>query len=217
MKNLVYSTILVCITALFSSCGGQAGKLFGGNPTDKAASYAKAIKLIKEKTDLDKFKIYSVRFVEGEALSNDMMHVDLSMVSPDNIAYKQVFYLNGNVGDLRKQSSSIDDIDYEKIKVIDVTKIDPEAIEKQCAEAQQMVPEGHTYKSIGRYEVKEILPKKTALLNKGRNIGAQETTFDIRFTEDGKETEVNGGKVTYLYYEAEVQVNADGTLSVEEK
>ena len=59
MKNLVYSTILVCITALFSSCGGQAGKLFGGNPTDKAASYAKAIKLIKEKTDLDKFKIYS--------------------------------------------------------------------------------------------------------------------------------------------------------------
>lgn len=80
-----------------------------------------------------------------------------------------------------------------------------------------MVPEGHTYKSIGRYEVKEILPKKTALLNKGRNIGAQETTFDIRFTEDGKETEVNGGKVTYLYYEAEVQVNADGTLSVEEK
>lgn len=200
MKNLVYSTILVCITALFSSCGGQAGKLFGGNPTDKAASYAKAIKLIKEKTDLDKFKIYSVRFVEGEALSNDMMHVDLSMVSPDNIAYKQVFYLNGNVGDLRKQSSSIDDIDYEKIKGIDVTKIDPEAIEKQCAEAQQMVPEGHTYKSIGRYEVKEILPKKTALLNKGRNIGAQETTFDIRFTEDGKETEVNGGKVTYLYY-----------------
>ena len=52
MKNLVYSTILVCITALFSSCGGQAGKLFGGNPTDKAASYAKAIKLLKSATAL---------------------------------------------------------------------------------------------------------------------------------------------------------------------
>lgn len=216
MKKLFYSAILVCMAASLSSCGGRAGNLFGGNPADKAASYAKAIEIVKKQTDLNKFKIYSVSFVEGDALSNDMMYVDLSMVSPDNLAFNQVFYLNGNVGDLRKQSSGIDDIDYEKIKGIDITKIDPTAIEKQCAEARQMVPEGHTYKSIGRYEIEEVLPKKNALLNRGRNVGAQETTFEVRFTEDGKETEVNGGKTTYLYYEAEVRVNADGTLSVEE-
>lgn len=217
MKTLFYSAILVCMTALLSSCDGQTGKLFGGNPTDKAASYTKAIELVKEKTDLNKFKIYSVSFVEGDALSNDMMFVDLSMVNPDNLAFTQVFYLDGNVGDIHKASTGIYDIDYQKIKGIDITKIDTEMIEKQCTEARQMIPEGHTYKSIGRYEIKEVLPRTSSVLNRGRQVGAQETTFDIRFTEDGKETEVSGGKVTTLYYEAEVHVNADGTLSVEEE
>lgn len=217
MKNYLISAILVCMTALFVSCGGQAGSLFGGNPTDKAASYTKAIELVKANTDLNKFKIYSIRFCEGDPTSNDMQYVTLQMVSPDNLAFTQAFYLNGHIGDLRKDLASGSYVlDYEKINGIDLAKIDPSVIEKQCAEVQQLLPEGHTYKSIGHYHIKEILPDKNPVVNRNRNVGVQETAFDVRFTEDGKETEVNAGKVTNIYYEAKVYVNADGTLSVKE-
>ena len=46
--------------------------------------------------------------------------------------------------------------------------------------------------------------------------GEQHTSFVVRFTEDGKETESSAGKTSYIYYEAEVTVEPDGTLSIEE-
>lgn len=208
MKKFISLALVVCMTALLSSCGGGLGSLLGENPTDKADSYAKALDLVKSKADLEKYKVYSVKFVEGEELSNDMMYVELGMVSPENFAFTQVFYLNGNVGDMNE---ALNDIDYQKVKGIDITQIDPATIEKQCTEAQSLVPEGHTYKSVGRYIIKEILEDPSGAGKEGQ----LKTTFDIRFTEDGKETESSGGKVTYVYYEGAVNVNEDGTLSID--
>ncbi len=62
-----------------------------------------------------------------------------------------------------------------------------------------------------------MLPRSTGLMNRGRDIGAQEAEFKICFTEDGKETETSGGQVTHLYYEAKILVNADGTITPEEE
>ena len=39
---------------------------------------------------------------------------------------------------------------------------------------------------------------------------------EVFVTEDGKETESSAGKTSYIYYEAEVTVEPDGTLSIEE-
>ena len=46
--------------------------------------------------------------------------------------------------------------------------------------------------------------------------GQQHTSFIVRFTEDGKETESSAGKTSYIYYEAKVTVGPDGTLTIEE-
>lgn len=69
---------------------------------------------------------------------------------------------------------------------------------------------------MSNYEIAELLPRTSSMLNKGREIGKQEATFSICYTEDGKETETSGGQVTHLYYESDFIVNPDGTLSVKD-
>ena len=43
-----------------------------GYPTDAEASYAKAIEIAKKSVDTDKFKVYSLSFMEGETLSDNL-------------------------------------------------------------------------------------------------------------------------------------------------
>ncbi len=56
-----------------------------------------------------------------------------------------------------------------------------------------------------------------SMLNRGKAVGTQEANFKICFTEDGKETETSGGQVTHLYYEANIIVNPDGSITPEEE
>lgn len=216
MKKLFYTTVLICAVALLASCGGNVSSWIGGAkyPADKADSYAKAIENVKKKTDLKKFKIFSIRFTVGTRLSNDLTHVTLGMVNPDNYAFTQTFYLDGSVGDMSKYPSGINVVNYEKVKGIDITEINTAKLVGNIIEAKKLIPEGHTYKSINFYETAEVLPRSQPHLNSGRKIGLQETSFIICFTEDGKETETSGGQVTHLYFEARVQVKPDGTLCV---
>ena len=88
---------------------------------------------------------------------------------------------------------------------------------RASASRQQLLPEGHTFQSVSVYEIDEVLPRSTSMMNRGRNIGALEAEFKICFTEDGKETETSGGQVTHLYYEAKILVNADGSITPEEE
>ena len=84
------------------------------------------------------------------------------------------------------------------------------------AQAKAMLPEGHTFKSVGRYQIEEDVPAGNSAFNRNKTFGQQHTSFVVRFTEDGKETESSAGKTSYIYYEAEVTVEPDGTLSIEE-
>lgn len=49
-------------------------------------------------------------------------------------------------------------------------------------------------------------------MDRNCNIGDQEATFKICFKEDGKEIETSGGQETLLYYEANINVNSDGSI-----
>ena len=196
-------------------------KRFGTADADEitalAETYAKAVEILKEKIDTTKFKIFAMRFQEGEELSNDLSSISLDMVNADNYAFRQAYYLDGRVGQMNDYSTSVNEIDYAKIKGISLSAIDPAAIGRQIEEAKQLLPEGHTFQSVSVYEISEVLPRSTGLMNRGRDIGAQEAEFKICFTEDGKETETSGGQVTHLYYEAKILVNADGTITPEEE
>ncbi len=218
MKRTACFAAIVGMTALLVSCNNVNALLGGAKyPADQAESYAKAVEILKEKVDTTKFKIFGMRFQEREELCNDLSSVSLDMVNADNYAFRQAYYLDGRVGQMNDYSTSVNEIDYAKIKGISLSAIDPAAIGRQIEEAKQLLPEGHTFQSISVYEISEVLPRSTGLMNRGRNIGATEAEFKICFTEDGKETETSGGQVTHLYYEANIIVNPDGSISPEEE
>lgn len=218
MKRFACFAAVAGMAALFVSCNNVSSMLGGAKyPADQAESYAKAVEILKEKIDTTKFKIFDMRFQEGEELSNELSSISLDMVNADNFAFRQAYYLDGRVGQMNDYSTSVNEIDYAKIKGISLSAIDPAAIGRQIEEAKQLLPEGHTFQSVSVYEISEVLPRSTGLMNRGRDIGAQEAEFKICFTEDGKETETSGGQVTHLYYEAKILVNADGTITPEEE
>lgn len=218
MKRFACFAAVAGMAALLVSCNNVSSILGGAKyPADQTESYAKAVEILKEKIDTTKFKIFAMRFQEGEELSNDLSSISLDMVNADNYAFRQAYYLDGRVGQMNDCSTSVNEIDYAKIKGISLSAIDPAAIGRQIEEAKQLLPEGHTFQSVSVYEISEVLPRSTGLMNRGRDIGAQEADFKICFTEDGKETETSGGQVTHLYYEAKILVNADGTITPEEE
>ncbi|WP_418684160.1 hypothetical protein [Alistipes putredinis] len=218
MKRFACFAAVAGMAALLVSCNNVSSMLGGAKyPADQTESYAKAVEILKEKIDTTKFKIFAMRFQEGEKLSNDLSSISLDMVNADNYAFRQAYYLDGRVGQMNDYSTSVNEIDYAKIKGISLSAIDPAAIGRQIEEAKQLLPEGHTFQSVSVYEISEVLPRSTGLMNRGRDIGAQEADFKICFTEDGKETETSGGQVTHLYYEAKILVNADGTITPEEE
>lgn len=218
MKRFACFAAVAGMAALLVSCNNVSSMLGGAKyPADQTESYAKAVEILKEKIDTTKFKIFAMRFQEGEELSNDLSSISLDMVNADNYAFRQAYYLDGRVGQMNDYSTSVNEIDYAKIKGISLSAIDPAAIGRQIEEAKQLLPEGHTFQSVSVYEISEVLPRSTGLMSRGRDIGAQEADFKICFTEDGKETETSGGQVTHLYYEAKILVNADGTITPEEE
>ena len=201
MKKLSRLAAIAGIAALFVSCNNVNSLLGGAKyPADQAETYAKAVEILKEKVDTTKFKIFSMRFNEREELSNDLSSISLDMVNADNFAFRQAYYMDGRVGQMNDYSTSVNEIDYAKIKGISLSEIDPAAIGRQIEEAKQLLPEGHTFQSVSIYQISEVLPKIMSMLNRGKAVGTQEANFKICFTEDGKETETSGGQVTHLYY-----------------
>lgn len=191
----------------------QSCSTLTGYPTDAEASYAKAIELTKKSVDTDKFKIYSLSIMEGETLSDNLFLVTVKLVNRDNRAFSQSYYMNGLAPtDLRDVQSTFEAPEYETTVGIDLSKLNP----AQIAQAKTMLPEGHSYKSVGRYEIEEEVPAGNSAFNRNRKPGQQHTSFIVRFTEDGKETESSAGKTSYIYYEAKVTVGPDGTLTIEE-
>ena len=218
MKKLSRLAAIAGIAALFVSCNNVNSLLGGAKyPADQAETYAKAVEILKEKVDTTKFKIFSMRFNEREELSNDLSSTSLEMVNADNFAFRQAYYMDGRVGQMNDYSTSVNEIDYAKIKGISLSEIDPAAIGRQIEEAKQLLPEGHTFQSVSIYQISEVLPKIMSMLNRGKAVGTQEANFKICFTEDGKETETSGGQVTHLYYEANIIVNPDGSITPEEE
>ena len=200
MKKLSRLAAIAGIAALFVSCNNVNSLLGGAKyPADQAETYAKAVEILKEKVDTTKFKIFSMRFNEREELSNDLSSISLDMVNADNFAFRQAYYMDGRVGQMNDYSTSVNEIDYAKIKGISLSEIDPAAIGRQIEEAKQLLPEGHTFQSVSIYQISEVLPKIMSMLNRGKAVGTQEANFKICFTEDGKETETSGGQVTHLY------------------
>ena len=218
MKRVINSMVMFCMVVLLAACKGDIGSLVKEKeyPMDKAESYAKLIDMLKEKVDQKRFKIVAMSFCEKGELTNSMLFVNLTMVNPDNMTFKQTFYTDGTVGDMDEKSMSFNDIDYKKLKGIELSEIDPAQLEKYITEAKKLVPQGCTFKSVRSFDMNEVLPEKLSLGVNEAEVGSIKKSISIGFTEDGKETEESAGKVVNVYYTADVNVNPDGTVSLDD-
>ena len=218
MKRVINSMVMFCMVVLLAACKGDIGSLVKEKeyPMDKAESYAKLIDMLKEKVDQKRFKIVAMSFCERGELTNSMLFVNLTMVNPDNMTFKQTFYTDGTVGDMDEKSMSFNDIDYKKLKGIELSEIDPAQLEKYITEAKKLVPQGCTFKSVRSFDMNEVLPEKLSLGVNEAEVGSIKKSISIGFTEDGKETEESAGKVVNVYYTADVNVNPDGTVSLDD-
>ena len=204
------------ITAIAALCAVSCDAITGC-PADEANSYAKAIELTRKSVDGERFKIYSISFMEMSELSNDLGLVTVKMVNKDDQAFSQSYYLSGlEPTDLREVQSVFESPEYETTVGIDLGKLSPETIAAQIAQAKTMLPEGHTFKSVGCYEIEEEVPAGMEHYNRNKVMGRQTASLTIRFTEHGKETESSAGKTTIIYYEGKATVNPDGSLSIED-
>ena len=96
-----------------------------GYPTDAEASYAKAIEIAKKSVDTDKFKVYSLSFMEGETLSDNLFLISVKLVNKDNQAFSQSYYMTGlEPTALRDVQRTFEDPEYETTVGIDLTKLD---------------------------------------------------------------------------------------------
>ena len=205
------------LAAIVAACTLAGCSAITGYPTDKAESYAKAIEVVRKNVDGERFKIYHLDFSEADELSDNLGYIVVKMVNQDDQAFTQTFFLNG------QQPSRLRDLDrtfeapqYESTVGIDLAQIDPQLIASRIEEVKTRIPEGHTFKSVGRYLIEETVPAGNSVFNRNKKFGEQHTSFTVRFTENGKETETSAGQTTYLYYEAEATVAPDGTLTVKE-
>lgn len=98
--------VMFCMVVLLAACKGDIGSLVKEKeyPMDKAESYAKLIDMLKEKIDQKRFKIVAMSFCEKGELTNSMLFVNLTMVNPDNMTFKQTFYTDGTVGDMDEKA-----------------------------------------------------------------------------------------------------------------
>ncbi len=73
--------------------------------------------------------------------------------------------------DLRDVQSTFEAPEYETTVGIDLSELDPARIAAQIAQAKTMLPEGHSYKSVGRYEIEEEVPAGNSAFNRNRKPG----------------------------------------------
>lgn len=169
--------------------------------------------------DLEKWKPYVVTWMEGEELGNDLQLLRVEMVNPSNGCFYQTFSLSGpgagNISDLRETMTSAKP-EFEKMKGITPEMIDPAAIQQQYEKAKSMIPEGYTFKSIGRYRIEEELLSGNPFLDRNKEAGRIRAEFTVNVTEDGKEYIESAGKKSIQYYQMEFNVLPDGSIEMED-
>lgn len=214
MKKLLL--LAACCAALCTSCG-SLGLSSVKMDTPEATTLVR--ETLEKNIDLNEWKIYSVMWMEGEKLENDLQTLSINLVNKSGSCFSQSFILQGTgkgtVSDLRK-ATGMPQVDFDKVTGILPASIDPAAIQKQYEEAKSAVPEGYTFKSINDYEISETMTSGNEFFDRGKNIGEIKTRFEINITEDGKEIIESAGKKSIQYYQVQFDVLPDGSIQMEE-
>lgn len=217
MKNILrMPTVALGAAVLLASCGSITGS---GPKMDTVEATALVAETLQKNIDFNEWKVYSLTWMEGEKLENELQVLSVDMVNTSGDCFTQSFVLSGvakgNVSDLRK-ALSMPKVDFEKVTGISPASIDPAAIQKQYDQAKTSIPEGYTFKSIGRYEISETMPSGNEFLDRNKKLGEIKAEFDINVTENGKEVIESAGKKSIQYFELQFNVLPDGSVELDE-
>lgn len=211
------SLILVAVVAAFC-CGCNSLGMGGGPKMDSVEATMLVKQTIADKIDNSQWKVYRVRWQEGDELGNELELLTVYMVNTSGACYSQSFNLfgtgRGTVSDLREVPSQ-NRVDYTRIKGI-MDAIDADAIRKQYEAAKAMIPEGYTFRSISGYDIGEVIPSGNEFMDRNKQIGAVEAAFDATVTEDGKEWIESAGKKSMQYYKVNFDVQPDGSVVMDD-
>lgn len=212
-------TILLLAAGMTALCSGCNSIGAGGGPKMDSAEATTLVKqTIAEKIDGNAWKVYRVRWQEGDQTGNELETLTVYMANTSGDCFTQRFVLSGlgkgKVWDLSEVPAQ-SRVDFDQIKGI-TDAIDVDAIQKQYEAAKAMIPEGYTFKSIAGYDIQEVIPTGNALRDRGKQIGAIEATFDATATEDGKEYVESAGKKSLQYYEITFNVQPDGSVEIDD-
>lgn len=216
MKKTILSLFVASVAALCSACGSISNS---GPKVSSIEATTLVAETVRKNIDTDQWKIYRILWQEGDELSNELQRVTLYLVNNAGDCFTQTFTLagpaKGNVSDL-SEATGQKRVDFEKVNGIPVERIDPAAIQKQYEEALAMIPENYTFKSITNYDIAEVLSSGVALFDRGKNVGAIETSFDVNVTENGKEMIESAGKKSLQYYQITFNVRPDGSVEMDD-
>lgn len=218
MKKILYALIaagvLCSCNSLTSTLTGNATKM----DTEEATNLV--VESFKKNIDPAKWKVYHLRWVEGESLENDLLFYSVTMVNPDNGCFTQTFHIGGGaagtVGDLREAHGSSSHAIFADVKGITPEMINAAAIQKQYDAAKAMIPEEYEFKSIANYEIFETVPSGIDVIDRRNKMGEVKAKFEVNVTEKGKEIIESAGKQTLQYYEVDFEVQPDGSIKMEE-
>lgn len=217
MKKLLLSLA----SALMLTACGAGSLLSGGTKMDTTEATTKVVECLKKNIDFNEWKVYDLRWSEGETLENDLLMVRVEMINTNNSCFSQVFHVGGSiagtVGDLSEaRGIGIKELTFAGVKGITPEMINPEAIQKQYDAAKTMIPEQYEFKSIGDYQFNEIIPSGNSFLDRNKKIGKIVVSFDVCVTEKGKEIVKSAGKESIQYYEVQFDVQPDGSVIIHE-
>lgn len=220
MKKLLQFIVAVTIIGAAVSCD-SISKAISPTKMDTVEGTQLVIDGLKKNVDLNKWKVYELYWMEGEELENNLQMLYVGMINEDNGCFTQTFHLAGPVAGTASNlheaiGIGMDKLNYNEVKGITPEMIDPEAIRQQYEAAKAMLPEKYDFKSIGTYRFKEVLPTGNSFIDRGKQIGRIDASFELNMTERGKEYVESAGKRSMQYYEVDFNVLPDGSVEIDE-
>lgn len=203
MKKIFTITLLAAAVA-FTGCESVGLKTI---KMDSAESLTRVAETIEKHIDNAEYKVVSAYWYEREELSNNLEYMLVEMVGTDGALYSQTFKVGGdNQGPAEmKESRSNRKYDFATMNHLTAADFDAAQINGYIETAKTEIPEEYSFESVHGYTLR-VDPAN----------GEKTSDFDIYVTEKGNKTSVQGRNVVTTYYEIEFQVEADGTVVMED-
>ena len=199
MKKFLFIFISACLLVGMSSCKRAMKNALtqitntAGVDGSKDISDIKTLNEVKEtllsKCDNKAMAVYEVYLHEDEECTGKGQMYTVSLINADKTqGYAQIFFFNGEVGEL-SESSLLSDV-----TPLDLNALDMNLIAKGIEDAKSQIPEGYTFKTVRNISI---------------NDGVSQLTMAL--TKDGEETITNAGQTSEVYYDMKFDIdNATG-------